>query len=85
MSSVIELHAGDRLLIVTDGVTEAKDRNNGQFGEARIPEFLSAIVPGDARPLACLLSAVRAFEDGEPAFDDVAALFLEISDVVGFH
>jgi sigma-B regulation protein RsbU (phosphoserine phosphatase) len=37
---VIRLRAGDRVLLFTDGLSEAVDENNEQFGEQRIIELL---------------------------------------------
>lgn len=80
-SSTLDTRPGDQLLIVTDGITEAADAADTQFGEARVAAFLADVVGADARPLACLVGAVRAFEAGQPPFDDVAALFVEIAEL----
>jgi sigma-B regulation protein RsbU (phosphoserine phosphatase) len=37
---VIRLRAGDRVLLFTDGLSEAVDENNEQFGEQRLIELL---------------------------------------------
>jgi PAS domain S-box-containing protein len=79
-SSLLRLCPGDQLLVVTDGITEAKDQGNAEFGELRLEEFLSTVVPGEARPLARVVKAVREFESGKPAFDDLAAIFMEVTD-----
>lgn len=70
----IELSSGDRLLIVTDGVTEASDPDGRLFGEERVEGFLAAGTPS----LHQLVEQVRAFEAGCPPSDDVAALLLSI-------
>jgi hypothetical protein len=49
------------------------------FGEPRVAAFLSSLAVGDEQPLAQLMAQVRKFEAGQPAFDDVAALFLELN------
>jgi sigma-B regulation protein RsbU (phosphoserine phosphatase) len=82
-SATIHLDAGDQLLIVTDGVTEAADASDAQFGETRVEAFLSMVPPGEPQPLTRLIEAVRAFEAGRPAFDDVAAIFMEIAEAPG--
>jgi PAS domain S-box-containing protein len=69
----VALGPGDRLLAVTDGITEAADLSDAQFGEARVEAFLAGVGPQDADVLARLTAAVRAFESERPAFDDVAA------------
>ena len=40
--SVIDLKAGDRLLLFTDGITEASDTNGQEFEETRIAAFAKA-------------------------------------------
>jgi PAS domain S-box-containing protein len=77
-SAVVELAPGDQLLIVTDGITEANSPIRQMFGEPRVAAFLSSLAPGEPQPLSALLAQVRAFEAGLPAFDDIAALLLEL-------
>ncbi len=76
----VALGAGDRLLAVTDGITEAADPSDVMFGEARLEAFLVGVGPQDADVLARLTASVRAFEAGRPAFDDVAAMLVTIAD-----
>lgn len=38
----LELHEGDRLLLYTDGITEAEDANDREYGEARLVSWLQA-------------------------------------------
>jgi phosphoserine phosphatase RsbU/P len=74
----VALAAGDRLLIVTDGFTEAHDPSNAVYGETRVEEFLSGLAPSAGEPLKRLAGQVRAFEAGRPAFDDMAAILLSL-------
>ena len=46
-------------------------------------EAFAAVQPGEADPLRRLTAAVRAFEDGQPPADDIAAMRLAIFDVSG--
>src|SRR5262249_15517364 len=78
MSAVAELAPGDRVLIVTDGVTEAADPSGALFGEGRVREFLAAAGPDEEASLVRLISAVRRFEAGEAASDDIAALLFAV-------
>ncbi|GLK84745.1 PP2C family protein-serine/threonine phosphatase [Ancylobacter defluvii] len=71
-----ELAPGDRLLIVTDGFTEAQDPAGTLYGEARIGDLLAAAPSGEGPALPVLVDAVRAFEAGEPPSDDMAAILL---------
>jgi sigma-B regulation protein RsbU (phosphoserine phosphatase) len=72
----VTLAPGDRVLIVTDGFTEAHDPADAMYGEARIEAFLLGLEPSAADPLRRLAGEVRAFESGRPPFDDMAALLL---------
>jgi sigma-B regulation protein RsbU (phosphoserine phosphatase) len=74
----IGLSSGDRLLIVTDGVTEANSPDGQLFGEERIEAFLAGADTRDVQGLHQLVEQVRAFEADCPPFDDVAALLLSI-------
>ncbi len=74
------LHAGDRLLIVTDGFTEAMDLSGALFGDARIEDFMMRLAAADAAPLPPLVAAVRAFEAGRPPSDDMAAILLTLRE-----
>lgn len=67
---------GERLLVVTDGITEAAAPDGSLFGEPPVEGWLAA-APFDA-PLSALLTEVRAHEAGAPASDDVAAVLLRI-------
>lgn len=77
-SASATLAAGDRLLVVTDGLTEAHDRAGDLYGEERVGDFLAALGPDEPQPLPRLAAAVRVFEAGLPAFDDMAALLLTL-------
>jgi sigma-B regulation protein RsbU (phosphoserine phosphatase) len=70
------LAPGDRLLILTDGFTEAHDPQAALYGDDRVAAFMAAVQPGEADPLTRLVGDVRAFEAGRPAFDDMAALLV---------
>lgn len=74
----VTLGPGDRLLIVTDGFTEAHDPADSVYGEARIVEFVSALAASESEPLKRLAGRVRAFEAGRPPFDDMAAILLSL-------
>lgn len=75
---VVVLSPGDRLLIVTDGFTEAHNPDNVIYGEGKIESFLAELAPSATQPLKQLAAGVRAFEAGRPAFDDMAALLLSL-------
>jgi sigma-B regulation protein RsbU (phosphoserine phosphatase) len=74
----ITLSSGDQILVVTDGITEAHHPSGELYGEQRIEDFLAGLKQKAEEPLAQLVGLVRAFEDGRPAFDDIAAILLTL-------
>ncbi|WP_116092411.1 PP2C family protein-serine/threonine phosphatase [Sphingomonas crusticola] len=73
----IELAAGDTLLVLSDGVTEAAAPDGLLFGEERVEAWLAA------RPatIAPLVDDVRDHEAGGPPSDDLAILFLTVNSL----
>jgi sigma-B regulation protein RsbU (phosphoserine phosphatase) len=76
--AVMTLAPNDRLLIVTDGFTEAHDPSGQLYGEERVATFMATLDDRAEMPLARLVSDVRSFEAGRPAFDDMAAILLSL-------
>ena len=52
----IQLHEGDKLLLFTDGVTEARDASGEEFGEQRLQECLRSYRGSNAAELRTLHS-----------------------------
>ena len=74
--ATIELKAGDRLLLVTDGITEAADANEQEFGESGIAEFVKANSALGAKELnKRLLKQVTEFCRGQ-FHDDATVLVI---------
>lgn len=69
---------GDRLLVVTDGFTEAQDTDAAFYGDGRVADFVAGIVDGEIEPLGRLVDDVRAFESGAEASDDMAAILVSL-------
>ncbi len=71
----IQLAARDRLVIFSDGVSEATNVGGEEYGESRIVDLLKG---GDvAEPdavLARLLASVRDYTTGAPQADDITAM-----------
>jgi sigma-B regulation protein RsbU (phosphoserine phosphatase) len=73
--SMVELGAGDRLFLFTDGITEASDTNGQEFEEARIAAFAKANNALTASELNDrLLAQVSAFCGAQ--FQDDATLLV---------
>lgn len=77
-SASVTLAPGERLMVVTDGLTEAHDPAGELYGEERVGDFLAGLSGEERLPLPRLAAAVRSFEAGLPAFDDMAALLLTL-------
>ncbi len=73
----VTLEPGDLVVIVSDGVTEARNVANDEFGRERLLEAVQDChgVKSDA-VLDLLLSAVNQFSAGAPQADDITALVL---------
>jgi hypothetical protein len=72
---------GDVLLLYSDGVTEATDRNGAEFGAARLSTTIASEVAGDLR-VACgrVLDAVRAFATRTEPEDDQMVMLIRFKD-----
>lgn len=69
------LTAGDRLIVYTDGVSEARNGADEEFGERRIVEVAESRAEADpAELVAALKERVWAFAAGLPQADDITAL-----------
>ena len=75
----VKLQAGDKLILYTDGVTEAFDRQREQFGEKRLEEMAAenSCLPID-QLTATIVRAVAAHADGAEQQDDLAILGIEV-------
>lgn len=71
----VRLEPGDRLIVYTDGITEAENARHEQFSGVRLQDMLhrSAGMP-NADVIDQLLMEVFLFADGAPQSDDIAVL-----------
>jgi phosphoserine phosphatase RsbU/P len=75
----IRFDKGDRLLLFTDGVTEARNAAGEEFGEERLQECLRSYRGSNAAELrTIILNEVKEFCDDN--FNDDAALMVVIAD-----
>ena len=75
----IQLEPGDRLLLYTDGVVEAHNRNNALYGDDRLKNMLDNTrdLPGE-QVLERILGDVNDFATGVPQFDDITMIVLTV-------
>lgn len=75
----LRLAPGDQLLLYTDGVTEAFDPDEQEYGDQRLEQALRAALAANSSPeqiAAHLLADVHAFERGAPQADDITCVAL---------
>jgi sigma-B regulation protein RsbU (phosphoserine phosphatase) len=74
----VTLAAGDKLVVYTDGITEAQGAGGEFFGRKRLREIVRARAEaGCAEMHDEILAAVRAFTGGAPQSDDLTLVVLE--------
>ncbi|MFL6464390.1 MAG: SpoIIE family protein phosphatase [Bryobacteraceae bacterium] len=68
----LELEAGDIFVCFTDGISEAMDTKDEEFGEERLIEIIRHCqARSAAETIACILDQVDAFTAGAPQHDDM--------------
>jgi serine phosphatase RsbU (regulator of sigma subunit) len=68
----VTLSVGDRIVLVTDGITEAEDAEGTQFGVTRLHDLIIA-----QDPVASVFSAVEQFCEGASLLDDQTMLVIQ--------
>ncbi len=77
----IQLDAGNRILLYTDGITEAMNAASEEFGKSRVKEFLAAYPKSAAHLADALVLELRRWSSadaGRPQDDDITLLVLEV-------
>ncbi len=75
--ATVTLSPGDTVVLYTDGVVEAMNKEDEQFGIERLQQLFLANPPTDARQAAMgILDAVNTFAGDAPQFDDITCLSL---------
>lgn len=76
--TTLGLSAGDRLLLYTDGVTDAANEQGERFGEERLMALLGAAPAGDGDQLVrSIVESLGSFRGTAEPADDVAMLIVE--------
>jgi phosphoserine phosphatase RsbU/P len=72
----INMTPRSRLVLYSDGVTEAMNLSSEQYGEARLADHIA----DPSSNIETLLNDVRTFRGGSPASDDVTVVMIESDD-----
>jgi sigma-B regulation protein RsbU (phosphoserine phosphatase) len=80
-SAVVELGAGDVLVVFTDGVPEAMNVNDEEYGEARLQDLVREVAPLQAPEIVIRLTeALRAWTAGATPHDDLTFVVMKVKD-----
>ena len=79
----VQLTPGDVLVLYTDGVTDAQNRQEACFGQDRLLECVKAhldspdsLVPSAQGVQDAIIAGIRRFAGGAPQFDDIALVVI---------
>jgi sigma-B regulation protein RsbU (phosphoserine phosphatase) len=73
-----ELHPGDLLALFSDGVTEAHDKDDNEFGEERLAEFMRPIRNEPAETLVDkIFYELDRFAGSAPQYDDITLFIIK--------
>lgn len=67
----------DKLVLYTDGITDANNKDKKMYGEDRLLNFFNEF-KSDADPIEPLLDDINSFAKDEEQFDDMTLLYLKI-------
>jgi sigma-B regulation protein RsbU (phosphoserine phosphatase) len=76
--SELQLQPGDQIIFYTDGITEAHNPDNEQFGTARLDNELENCSLQAKALLDSVLQAVETFAVGRPADDDRTLIVVRV-------
>jgi sigma-B regulation protein RsbU (phosphoserine phosphatase) len=77
--TTLTLLPGDILAFYTDGITEAMDAHNAQFGVGRLDRELSHCGVEPAEIISAVVKSVDDFTGGQPPVDDQTLLVARVS------
>ena len=75
----VQLRPGDLLLLFTDGISEAMNADEAEFGEARLTELVAAHRQLSAVALReLILAEIARFAVGAPQYDDLTLIVAKV-------
>lgn len=86
-AGIVNINEGDKLIVYSDGITESFDRNEEQFGEARLTEIISDCCNEEPQSLCDRIAKqVTAFASAEAPQDDRTLIVVEFAQsTAAFH
>ena len=82
----VQLAPGDTLFLYTDGITEAQNIAEEEFGEERLDAHLSSLGQASVSEVAStIVDAVHAFTGDAPQSDDITYLALRLDARLAVH
>lgn len=74
----VNLNAGDSAVFFTDGITESRNKNNEEYGEERLVEFLKKNIKQSAsRIVEKICAELASFSAGVPPLDDMTCIIVK--------
>lgn len=74
-----EITLSDEIILYTDGITDANNKENEMYGKNRLLNFLNEF-KSDKEHIKALLDNIDEFSQDETQFDDMTLLYLKIKD-----
>ena len=73
----LQLQPGDAIVLYTDGVTEAENKDHEQFGESRMEAALAELKGAESKQIVDTINAsVKEFVNGAAQSDDITQLVI---------
>jgi len=78
-TETVTLSPGDRIVLYTDGITEAQDPNDAEYGEERLKLFIQLMEPLPSREwMDRLLDSVKKFRGEALQSDDMTLMVIQV-------
>ena len=76
----VDLRRGDRLIMYSDGVVDARSAADERYGDDRLVEVVKTCATSDAEGIsAAIMDSVLAFQGAAPQYDDITLLVAAIA------
>ena len=77
-TATIQLQSEDRIVMFTDGVTEAVDQKDEEFGEGRVQSLMEKTKNDSAQTvLDSIIAEVKTFSHGMSQADDITMVVVK--------